>query len=85
MDNLVYSLKTQDIMRKSKIKINKIHSSDLVIIDEIGYLPINREEANMFFQLISALHEQTSIIITSNKGFGAVSYTHLFKPPAICS
>ncbi len=49
MDNLVYSLKTQDIMRKSKIKINKIHSSDLVIIDEIGYLPINCEEANMFF------------------------------------
>lgn len=81
MDNLVYSLKTQDIMRKSKMKINKIHSSDLVIIDEIGYLPINREEANMFFQLISALHEQTSIIITSNKGFG--DWNELLGDPAL--
>ncbi|MCF6462934.1 hypothetical protein C3E89_06080 [Clostridium sp. Cult1] len=56
-------------MRKSKTKINKIYSLDLVIIDEIGYLPINREKANMFSQLISALHEQTSVVITSNKGF----------------
>lgn len=69
MDNLIYSLKTQEISRKSKGKINRIHSSDLIIIDEMGYLPITRDEANMFFQLISELYEQTSIIITSNKGF----------------
>ena len=69
MDNLMHILKTQDISRKSKGKINSILSSSLVIIDELGYLPITKEEANMFFQLISALHEQASIIITSNKGF----------------
>lgn len=69
MDNLVYSLKTQEISRKSKSRINRIYASNLVIIDEIGHLPITREEANMFFQLISAFHEQTSIVITSNKGF----------------
>lgn len=70
MDNLMHVLKTQDISRKSKGKVNNILSSSLVIIDELGYLPITKEEANMFFQLISALHEQASIIITSNKGFG---------------
>jgi len=69
MDKLMHILKTQDISRKSKSKVNHILSSSLVIIDELGYLPINKEEANMFFQLISALHEQASIIITSNKGF----------------
>lgn len=69
IDNLVYSLNTQEISRKSKSRINRIYASDLVVIDEIVYLPITREEANMFFQLISALHEQTSIIITANKGF----------------
>lgn len=69
MDNLMHILKTQDISRKSKGKVNNILSSSLVIIDELGYLPITKEEANMFFQLISALHEQASIIITSNKGF----------------
>ncbi|WP_139903756.1 ATP-binding protein [Clostridium thermarum] len=66
MDNLMHVLKTQDISRKSKGKVNSILSSSLVIIDELGYLPINKEEANLFFQLISALHEQASIIITSN-------------------
>lgn len=69
MDNLMHILKTQDISRKSKGKVNSILSSSLVIIDELGYLPITKDEANMFFQLISALHEQASIIITSNKGF----------------
>lgn len=69
MDNLMHVLKTQDISRKSKGKVNSILSSSLVIIDELGYLPITKEEANQFFQLISALHEQASIIITSNKGF----------------
>ncbi len=68
MDNLMHVLKTQEISRKSKGKMNRILSSSLVIIDELGYLPITREEANLFFQLISALHEQSSIIITSNKG-----------------
>ncbi|MFL0246234.1 IS21-like element helper ATPase IstB [Candidatus Clostridium stratigraminis] len=69
MDNLMHILRTEDISRKSKGKVNSILSSSLVIIDELGYLPITKEEANMFFQLISALHEQASIIITSNKGF----------------
>jgi DNA replication protein DnaC len=35
----------------------------------MGYIPISRDEANLFFQLISALHEQASIVITSNTGF----------------
>jgi DNA replication protein DnaC len=69
MDNLMYCLKTKEISRNSKWKINRIQSSELVIIDELGYLPITREEANLFFQLVSALHEQSSLIITSNKGF----------------
>jgi len=42
---------------------------DLVIIDEIGYTPIERREANLFFNLVSELYERASIVITSNKGF----------------
>lgn len=44
-------------------------SSQLVIIDEVGFLPVNRQEANMFYQLVSHFYQQTSVIITSNKGF----------------
>ncbi len=81
IDNLMLSLKTQDISRKSKCKINRILSSNLVIIDEMGYLPISREEANLFFQLISALHEQASIVITSNNSFD--EWAELLGDPAL--
>lgn len=81
MDALMHSLKTQEISRKSKGKMNRILSSSLVIIDELGYLPITREEANLFFQLISSLHEQASIIITSNKGLE--DWTELLGDPAL--
>lgn len=81
MDKLMHLLKTKEISRNSKSKMNKILSSSLVIIDELGYLPITREEANMFFQLITALHEQASLIITSNKGFE--DWAELLGDPAL--
>ena len=42
----------------------------LLIIDEIGYLPMNREQANLFFQVIASLYEKASIVVTSNLSFG---------------
>uniref|UniRef100_UPI00307A4A3C IS21-like element helper ATPase IstB n=1 Tax=Enterocloster clostridioformis TaxID=1531 RepID=UPI00307A4A3C len=69
MAGLIQLLKTEEISRKSKLRLNRIYSSAVVIIDEIGYLPIDHKEASLFFHLISGLHEQSSIILTSNKGF----------------
>jgi DNA replication protein DnaC len=43
----------------------------LLIIDEIGYLPIERQGANLFFQLISRRYEKGPMILTSNQSFGA--------------
>ncbi|MGR2928934.1 ATP-binding protein, partial [Acidithiobacillus ferriphilus] len=42
----------------------------LLIIDEIGYLPMSREQANLFFQVIAARYERGSLIVTSNLPFG---------------
>ena len=41
----------------------------LMIVDEIGYLPLNREESNLIFQLVSYRYEKSSTIFTSNKSF----------------
>lgn len=41
----------------------------VLILDEIGYLPMNREEANLFFRLLCRRYEKASIIVTSNKSF----------------
>jgi DNA replication protein DnaC len=43
----------------------------LLIIDEIGYLPIDRTGANLFFQLISRRYEKGPMILTSNQSFGS--------------
>lgn len=69
MQSLMQVLRTQEIDRRSRTKVNRILKSNLLVVDEVGYLPITSIEGNLFFQLISQLQEQTSIIITTNKGF----------------
>ena len=39
------------------------------LLDEIGYLPVSRDGAVLFFQLINARHERASTVLISNKGF----------------
>jgi DNA replication protein DnaC len=42
----------------------------ILIIDEVGYLPLQRNQANLFFQVIAKRYEHGSIILTSNLSFG---------------
>ena len=42
----------------------------LLIIDEVGYLPVQKGGANLFFQLVNARYERGAVILTSNRGFG---------------
>lgn len=67
--NLMKLLKMAEIQKKAEFRIKRIMKADLLIIDEIGYTPIERKEANLFFNLVSELYEKSSIIITSNKSF----------------
>lgn len=69
MDSLVHILKTQEISRNSAARLKWVRECHLLVIDEMGYLPVSKIEANLFFQLISNLYENTSVVITSNKGF----------------
>ena len=69
VSNLMKILKTAELQRSSNFRLKRILKSDLFIIDEIGYTPIERREANLFFNLISEMYEKESIIITSNKSF----------------
>ena len=43
----------------------------LLIVDEIGYLPFAREQANLFFQVVARRYEKGSMILTSNLAFGS--------------
>jgi len=50
-------------------RLHDLDRTALVIIDELGYLPLNADAANLLFQLVSARYETGSIIITSNLDF----------------
>jgi len=52
-------------------RLKLLSQPQLLICDEIGYLPIDRQGANLFFQLVSRRYERGSIIITSNQSLGA--------------
>jgi len=67
--NLIKLLKTAEVQKMSEYRIRRIMKSDLVIIDEIGYTPIEKREANLFFNMISELYEKVPLVVTSNKSF----------------
>jgi len=50
-------------------KLKKLSSYKLLIIDEIGYLPFDKQGANLFFQLISRRYSNFSTVLTSNRSF----------------
>jgi hypothetical protein len=48
-----------------------INAYKLVVVDEICYLPMSREQANLFFQVVAQRYERGSMILTSNLTFGS--------------
>jgi DNA replication protein DnaC len=55
----------KDVMHRT------VAAPKLLIIDEIGYLPFGRDQANLFFQVIARRYEKGSLILTSNLAFGS--------------
>ena len=49
--------------------LQQLASPRLLILDELGYLPLSREEASLFFRLLVRRYERGSLIVTSNKSF----------------
>jgi len=77
MDKLMQKLKEPQTRHKA------YQTSSLVVVDEVGYLPIDSREAYLFFQFITWRYERGSIVITSNKSFS--EWQELFGDPVIAS
>ena len=67
---MVSLLKTKDVIKLSASRLRYLEQCGLVIIDEVGYLPIEKETSNALFQLLNKLHKKTSVIITTAVEFG---------------
>jgi DNA replication protein DnaC len=55
----------------------------VLVLDEMGYLPMNREEASLFFRLLTRRYEKASLIITSNKSF--VDWGEIFNDQVLAT
>lgn len=66
---LIEMLELAEIAGMLKKKLAQISKYDIVIIDELGYLPMSKQGMYNLFQLVNALYEHRSLIITTNKDF----------------
>ena len=69
LDDLVRKLKLAEATGRLNRQLTVYLRPALLVVDEVGYLPLDRAEANMVFQLVSRRYERGSLIVTSNKTF----------------
>jgi hypothetical protein len=69
LDDLVRNLKEAEASSRFAKKLQTYLKPAVLVVDEVGYLPLARPDANMVFQLIARRYERGSILATSNKAF----------------
>jgi len=79
LEELMVSQRDGSLLEKLMV-YSRLH---LVIIDELGYMPITREQANLLFQLISIRYEKGSIVLTSNYNFD--EWARIFEDPVVAA
>jgi len=80
MEDLIAKLKKDHASGKAG-NARSYYKSALVIVDEVGYTPIDRHECNLFYRFIANRYEKASTIITSNKAFS--DWSELFTDQVI--
>ena len=77
LDDLVRNLREAEASGRFAKKLQTYLKPAVLVVDEVGYLPLARPDANMVFQLVARRYERGSILLTSNKAF---SKAHRFPP-----
>jgi DNA replication protein DnaC len=67
LDDLMHVLKADAATPPARLRARRYFNCGLLIIDEIGFRPLDRMEANLFFRLVSTRYERGSLLLTSNK------------------
>lgn len=80
---LVERLVKANLEKKLEEQIRELSRFQLIIIDEMGYLPFDDIGSHCFFQLVSRKYERSSIIFTSNKSYG--EWGDIFKDHVIAA
>jgi DNA replication protein DnaC len=67
--DLITSLEEAQAAGQLRRRLAVLSHPSLLVVDEIGYLPVNHSGAVLFFQLMNRRYEKASTVLTSNKGF----------------
>ena len=70
LDDMVRHLTAADAIGRLARKLHTYLRPNILVIDEVGYQPLERAQANLVFQVISKRYEKGSTLLTSNKSFG---------------
>lgn len=81
--DLIQQLKRAKLENRLEARLKHFCKYKLLIIDELGYLPIEKEDAKLFFQLIDLRYEKRSTILTTNINFN--SWDEVFYDPVIAN
>ncbi len=81
--DLIQNLKREILENRLEARLKHYTKYKLLIIDEIGYLPIEPEDAKLFFQLIDMRYEKRSTIFTTNVNFR--SWDEVFREPKLAN
>ena len=68
LEELLSALRRDADLAPARLRRKKYLSTTLLVIDEVGFEPMNRQEASLFFRLVSHRYQRGSILITTNKG-----------------
>lgn len=81
--DLIQNLRRARLENRLEARLKHYTKYKLLIIDEIGYLPIEQEDAKLFFQLIDMRYEKRSTILTTNVNFKA--WDEVFQEPKLAN
>ena len=83
LSDLILSLVEAEKQGRLRERLAILRNPSLLIVDEIGYLPVTAGGTNLFFQLVNARYEKASMILTSNKSFK--EWGEIFGDPVAAS
>lgn len=83
LESLMTKLKKAQQENRLERQLQQLLYPKVLVVDEIGYLPLDRHEASLFFRLITRRYEKASMVLTSNKGF--IDWGELFNDQVIAT
>jgi len=81
--DLVQSLQAAHLEGTVLYKLRTYLSPSVLVVDELGYLPLDQASANWIFQMVSRRADRASIVLTSNRGFA--DWSQVFADPVVAA